>query len=335
MVILLSVFGFVVKSPSTTVSNQQNAIAEAQTETASNPLDQLSSADIAVHIARMTRLDEAVAVVNNADSLDSKLTIAVSENAILSKPQVVATTLKSDKDIEKYVTVAGDTIASLAAKFGVTSDTIRWSNSINGDTLPAGKEIYVLPGVNGIIYVTKSGDTVESLATKYRTSSDQIVAYNDTEINGLMVGRRIMIPDGTLQPVSRYVTYGSGFAWGASALYGYNGYDYGYCTWYVANRRTAIGRPVPANLGNAYSWYRVALGAGMPTGLTPRVGAVAVNQGGNHVSVVEAVNEDGSFWISEMNSSGQVSMTDPTPTGGWGRLDYKLITSPGSLKFIY
>ncbi len=92
---------------------------------------------------------------------------------------------------------------------------------------------------------------------------------------------------------------------------------------------------MPSNLGNAYSWDRVAQGAGLSTGLTPQVGAVAVNTAGNHVSIVEEVNPDGSFWVSEMNSRGQASIADSTGAGGWGRQDYKLFTSPGALKFIY
>jgi surface antigen len=92
---------------------------------------------------------------------------------------------------------------------------------------------------------------------------------------------------------------------------------------------------VPSNLGNAYSWYRAAQAAGLPTGLTPQVGAVMVNEAGDHVAVVEQVNSDGSFWISEMNSHGQVSMSNSTPTGGWGVRDYKVVGSVGNMKFIY
>ena len=58
---------------------------------------------------------------------------------------------------------------------------------------------------------------------------------------------------------------------------------------------------------------------GLPTGLVPKVGAVVVYEAGDHVMFVEQVNPDGSFWISEMNDAGQVSMTNPTPTGGTGR----------------
>ncbi|MDQ3123631.1 MAG: CHAP domain-containing protein, partial [bacterium] len=87
---------------------------------------------------------------------------------------------------------------------------------------------------------------------------------------------------------------------GNTAVYGYNGYVPGYCTWYVANKRMQIGRPVPANLGNASTWDNYA-----PQGWdrTPRAGAAVVTAegGAGHVAFVEKVNSDGSVLLSEMN----------------------------------
>ncbi len=331
VVLLLLVVGFVLRASGSSASTNQSIAAESSSDAAINPLDQLSSADIAVQVARVTNLYEVASVTNNADSLNAQMALNSADETIIAKPQIVATDAKSRKDIVRYVTVSGDTIAALATKYGVTSDSIRWSNSLSGNNLAAGKELYIPPR-NGIVYVVKPGETADSLATKYRANKDQIVAFNDAEVSGLVAGERIVIPDGSVQAAP--VAY-SAYPYGYAAIYGFNGYDYGWCTWYVANRRADIGRPVPGNLGNAYSWYILAQRSGLPTGTTPSPGAVAVNQSGNHVMVVEVVNEDGSFWISEMNSHGQASMTDTTSAGGWGRVDWKFFASPGSLKFIY
>ena len=76
---------------------------------------------------------------------------------------------------------------------------------------------------------------------------------------------------------------------------------------------------------------------GMTVNKSPAVGAVAVTsqRGAGHVAYVEAINSDGSIWISEMNSRGQVSMTDSTPAGGWGRIDWKLIPAGTAAGFNY
>jgi surface antigen len=345
--ILVAVLSFIAiaPKPSNAKPPVANSVSAASNSNVANPLDQLSAADIAVNVARMDQLPEATAVTNQADSVNADLAIAPVGDSIASKPQVVSTALKSRSDIKKYTSVAGDSIASIAAKFNVTSDSIRWSNniSLSSTALAANTEL-VIPPVTGIVYTVASGDTADSLATKFKANKDRIIAANDAEITGLKPGERVLIPDGSQEAVVATVanrtatsaaSFGGSFAWGATAVYGSNGYDYGYCTWYVSNRRAELGRPVPSNLGNAYSWYRVATGAGMPTGFTPQVGAVMVNEGGNHVAVVESVNADGSFWISEMNSHGQVSMTNDTSTGGWGVRDYKVEAGAGNFKFIY
>ncbi len=335
--ILVAVVTFVVQNPNTSAVAKQDAQASgASNNISANPLDQLSSADIAAHVALLTHMDEANSVSNQADSVSDQLAVAPADNNVIAKPQVVNTTAKTRKDIQRYVTQDGDTVSKLAVKFGVTSDSIRWSNGLTGDNLAGNKELWISPTSDGIVYTVRAGDTAQTLGSKYHASADAITAFNDAEVGGLPVGQRIVIPGGT-QPAAAASGFSfGGFAWGGfSAVYASNGYDFGWCTYYAALRRAQIGRPVPSNLGNAYSWYRLAQRAGLPTGLSPQVGAVAVNEAGNHVSIVEVVNADGSFWVSEMNSHGQVSMTNPAPAGGWDRIDWKFYSSPGSLKFIY
>ncbi|MDB5182466.1 MAG: putative domain containing protein [Candidatus Saccharibacteria bacterium] len=324
----------VLHNPSDKMPHSSAAVADSQ---ATNPLDTLSAADIAVTAARMTNLVETTAVTNQADSVAADLNTHVVDYAVVPKPQILPSVTKTKADIKDYTVQNGDSLGDLATKFGVTSDSIKWSNGLTSATLTPGN-VLAIPPIDGIVYTVKTGDTAETLASKYSANKDQITVFNDAEVTGLKANDRIVVPGGSIAPPPPVTTtyYGGNYGGGVvTAIYSGNGYDYGWCTWYVSNRRAEIGRPVPNNLGNAYSWYVIAQRAGLPTGGSPEVGAVAVNQGGNHVSVVEQVNDDGSFWISEMNASGQVSMTDSRGAGGWGRIDYRLVPSVGSLKFIY
>jgi N-acetylmuramoyl-L-alanine amidase len=322
--LLLAVVTFVVKSPSSSQAVKQNSIASASSAVAANPLDELSSADIAAHVAQVANLAELPSVRNTADTYKAELSITA-EDRVLAKPQVIGTPLPSYKDIRRYKTVEGDTIGSLATKFGVTSDSIRWSNSLNGDSIAVGRDL-VIPPVNGIVYKVKDGDTVEKLAEKYRASKEEIILTNDTEIRGLVLGTEIVIPN-AVQPVSTFGGYAYNFG-RILPVYGANGYDYGWCTWHAANRRREIGNPIPSNLGNAISWYSIARNAGLPTGTEPRAGAVLwhANMGGlGHVAFVEKDNGDGTFLVSDMNY----------PI--WGRVTYRTITPAefGNFRFIY
>lgn len=291
------------------LANQSQSIFQTQQ---TQPIDSLSSADIAVHVARLTGIDEATAVVNQADTVKAQLAVASGDTTTVNKPQIVGAGLRSKKDIKHYIVVEGDTIASVATKFGINQDTVRVSNGLAGNAVNVRVDLLISP-VNGIVYKVKSGDTPDSIASKYHANRDNIIAFNDVETTGnFVVNDLIVIPEGVLPAVPSVVSrasgvassFNAGFAFGTSAIYSANGYDYGWCTWHAANRRKETGRPIPSNLGNATSWLSVARRAGLPTGDTPQAGAVLYhkNIGGlGHVAFVEKVNDDGSILVSDMN----------------------------------
>ncbi len=290
--------------------------SDASVTATANPLDQVSSADIALTVARLGSLPETTAISNQAQSAAANIAVAASSDNVVSKPQVIGTVLKSNADIQDYTTVAGDSVSSVAAKFGVTSDSIRWSNGLNSETLNAGTQL-VIPPVNGIVYTVKPGDTPDTLAAQFHSNRDKIIAYNDAEINGLQVGERIILPDAveagptTAANIATAAPSTAGFPWGSGPLYGVNGYDFGYCTWYVA---TQIA--VPANWGNASTWAYYAALSGWNVSKTPTVGAIAqiggrAAFGEGHVAIVDAVLPDGSIQYRDMNG-----------IAGWGRVGY-------------
>lgn len=286
-----------------------SALNTAEETKASNPLDTLSATDIAANVAIMVELPETGLIINEADSVNAGLNASVSSHEAVLKPQILSSDIKTKNDIIDYTVVAGDTLPALAAKFGVTSDSIRWSNNLSSTTLKAGT-VLAIPPVNGVVYALKAGDTAEALANRYNVSKESIIAFNDAEVTGLVAGERIVVPNGTIRPsiVRTSTPYYAGFAFGNSAIYGYNGYVPGYCTWYVANKRMQIGRPLPANLGNASTWDNYA-----PQGWdrSPRAGdaVVTAERGAGHVAFVEAVYEDGSVLVSEMNRRRRYEVT--------------------------
>lgn len=303
LIVVGGVAAFVVITDQSSVS-QSNlsatpAIAAGEEEAAAAPLDTLSSSDVAVNVARTVRLTEATAVNNQADSIKLTAAIAQADSAVVTKPQVLGDLQKSVADIQTYVSQQGDTVSSVAAKFGVTSESIRWSNGLTGDTLRVGTSL-VIPPVNGVVYTVAAGDTPEKIAEKYQTSAAQIIAFNDAEITGLKPGQRIVIPNGKKPVVA---SYGSSFGGGGSfaARYGFNGYDYGWCTWYVANKVN-----MPANWGNANTWDNSARRTeGWTVSSRPVPGAIAQTDGMSawgHVGFVEEVSADGNMIkYSDMN----------------------------------
>lgn len=321
------VMGFVLVSRRpTTTTNIATPLNNAPDEQIADPLDTLSSADIAVNIAQLARLDEVTAVANNADTVNSQLEIVPADTQVVAKPQIVTTDIKTIQDLKTYVTVEGDTVSSIADKFDLSAETVRWSNDLTGNTVAVGTKLKI-PPINGLVYEVKDGDTVEKIAEKYSADKDKIIAFNDAEIVGLKSGQQIVIPGGEVPaPVRNSVpTYG-GFRFGGSAVYGYNGYDYGYCTWYTANRRAEVGKAIPANLGNASTWKVLSQRAGIPVGSKPKKHAVIWTPPRDyygHVGFVEEVYPDGSVRVSEMN------------VRGWGVRSEKVLTPAQAAGYSY
>ncbi len=339
--LLVGIAVFIINSGSASQTVRSGTVSSVVTtaSSVSNPLDKLSSAQIAREVAQMTDLAELTAVRNQADSEGAQLAVAASENAVVTKPQLVSTSQKSKKDIVKYITKAGDTITSIAATYNLSANSVRWSNDLTGDAVAADKNLIIPPG-NGIAYLVKSTDTIDGLVSKYTADKALFVSVNDAESGKLNPGEYVWVPGGTVAPpVVRFSSVSrGGFAFGATAIYGSNGYDYGYCTWWAATRRAQIGRSIPSNLGNACTWKGLAAQAGLSVGTAPATGAVIWTPSGcyGHVGFVEKVNEDGSVWVSDMNSRGFASMdTTSGGAGGWGRISYRLLSPDQANNFWY
>lgn len=105
-----------------------------------------------------------------------------------------------DKIIE-YTVQEGDTISTIAEKFGVSVDTIRWQNDLGENSkIKVGQTLEILP-VTGVSHKVSKGDTVYSIAKKYDTSPQAIVDFPfNTFVNDetfeLAIGQVIIVPDG-------------------------------------------------------------------------------------------------------------------------------------------
>lgn len=130
---------------------------------------------------------------------------------IASDPELV--TNISDKpraEVLDYTVQQGDTISTIASKFGVSIDTVLWANDMDeGDKIKPGQEIQI-PPVTGIVHSVRKGDTIYSLAKKYEAEAQAVVDYpfntfTNDETFALAVGQSLVIPDGIkpdVQPVS-------------------------------------------------------------------------------------------------------------------------------------
>jgi murein DD-endopeptidase MepM/ murein hydrolase activator NlpD len=101
-----------------------------------------------------------------------------------------------------YTVQDGDTIDGVAARYGISSDSIIWNNLDleNADTLAVGQFLRV-PMSEGIIYEIRMGETLSDLAARFGVGVDTITGFPGNHLanaDGIAENQMIFIPNGSL-----------------------------------------------------------------------------------------------------------------------------------------
>ncbi|QQR50748.1 LysM peptidoglycan-binding domain-containing protein [Candidatus Saccharibacteria bacterium] len=234
-------------------------------------VDSMLATSVGATIAERTELPVAGNVLSLSQSLSIENTLAQTDTNTISKPQIVQPTADG-RTPQQYTTITGDTIPTIAQRYNISAQTVKWANNLTSDAVAPGKTL-TIPPTDGILYTVKSGDTVDSIAAKYKADKQLLITYNDLEVTGTpVVGSRILIPGGDLPATEQpgyvaprravtynynYATYsggqanGTAYYWTAGTSPG-NRYGTGQCTF------------TPMNV--VYSWVtRSAACGAMPT----------------------------------------------------------------------
>lgn len=104
-------------------------------------------------------------------------------------------------EVTEYRVETGDTVSSIAQKFGVSIDTILWENNLkSADSIKEKQILKILP-VTGLKYKVTRGETIYSIAKKLQVDPQNIIDYpfnsfaND-ETFTLLAGQELMVPEG-------------------------------------------------------------------------------------------------------------------------------------------
>jgi surface antigen len=202
-----------------------------------------------------------------------------------------------------YTSVAGDTLASIVAKYGSNVDSITSVNNLNlnEQNIVAGTRLLLPDGKTP----AKTTTTTTTTPTT-PTSSNTLTSYSSSARTS----------SGSIAKTGNIF---------ATPAYSGNPNYLGECTYYAYNRRKQLGLRVQSGAwGNANSWALSARSAGFTVNNIPSVGAIFQTTAGyyGHVGVVESVNGDGTITISEMNYA------------GWNVVDLRTITNPSAFTYI-
>lgn len=95
--------------------------------------------------------------------------------------------------ITYYTVQMGDTVSTIARKFGISINTILWANDLStSGFIKPGNQLTILP-YSGIVYTVKSGDTLSRIAAKFNIDIDKILSCNNLP-SSLKIGQKIIVP---------------------------------------------------------------------------------------------------------------------------------------------
>ncbi|MDP4007207.1 MAG: peptidoglycan DD-metalloendopeptidase family protein [bacterium] len=100
----------------------------------------------------------------------------------------------------RYIVEEGDTTASVAEQFGVSLNTVLWTNDLSkSSVLKPGQELVILP-TTGALHLVRPNDTLSEIASWYQADSKTIVSFNALESpSAIFAGDFLIIPNG-IQP---------------------------------------------------------------------------------------------------------------------------------------
>lgn len=113
------------------------------------------------------------------------------------KEKVASGDLYNDTYTFKYEIKEGDSLNSLSAKAGVSTEALMRINGISGDSDLQNKESILIPTSKNMVHKIANGDTLDSVAKKYNVSIQDITDLNKSNLknpNYLKIDQVLFIP---------------------------------------------------------------------------------------------------------------------------------------------
>lgn len=112
------------------------------------------------------------------------------------------TEVKPREKVQTYKVLEGDTVDTIATKYGLTASTILWANDLGiDDTLQIGQELKV-PAVDGLVYTVQQDDTLWDIINDAGVDETKILQANpDLDPANIHPGQVVLLPGG--QPTTR------------------------------------------------------------------------------------------------------------------------------------
>lgn len=124
----------------------------------------------------------------------------------------------NEQDVEEpstntYIVKSGDTLYSIAKRYGMTVGDLKALNNLTSNTLRVGQTLKIrnqetdTDTEDYIVYTIKSGDTLYRIAQAYNVTPNQIMNFNNLNSTILTVGNTLKIPLSKIEEEEEEIEY--------------------------------------------------------------------------------------------------------------------------------
>ena len=113
-----------------------------------------------------------------------------------------------------YTVKSGDTLYSIANKYGMTVDELKALNNLTSNTLSIGQKLVISEGNAATLdtYMVKSGDTLYSIANKFGLTVNELKSLNNLTSDLLSIGQVLNVSNSSIPTPSNTYTVKSGYS---------------------------------------------------------------------------------------------------------------------------
>jgi murein DD-endopeptidase MepM/ murein hydrolase activator NlpD len=100
-------------------------------------------------------------------------------------------------EILTHTVAEGETLSDIARAYGISVETILWSNGLTSSSAIKPGDVLKFPSVSGVLHVVRKGQTLSEIASLYGVSVERILAANHgVRAASIEEGDELIIPGG-------------------------------------------------------------------------------------------------------------------------------------------
>ena len=202
--------------------NQEFALEEVAAEEIYIPIEVSSWKQGAVIADMVLGLGGDLSAIHEKD-----LAGVVAGGSAISKPIILPggqtetptqTQTPKRNTVINYIVKGGDSIGSIADKFGISLLTLLWENNLTSRSVLQPGQSLKIPPTSGVMHTIKSGDTILKIANLYGVKPADIISFNGLSAGGanIQIGQKLMVPNGVKKIYTSPTTQSGGLTYKTS-----------------------------------------------------------------------------------------------------------------------